>query len=213
MDNLKKYILPLLVLSLLASLIVFFRTFLMTSVIEPIALVCWAVWRAASSVNQNIYWIVLIAICLISILRLIPFEDDNQPTSPYDYKYKSPDRIEYWQTMIKDAIWGREETEYLRDSLKKLFISVIAQAERSDPTELEDIIATGKLPLSMVARRFLLPPKGMMGAFSTNHRLNILFIVPRWIRRWAGKFIHPDNTSIDEVLKWMEATLEMDHDK
>ena len=214
MNNLiKKYLRPFLVLCLFLALVLWFRSFLMMNIIEPIAILLWAFWRIITSVNQNIYWMVLIVICLILVIRLVPSGDDNSPSPAYNYVYKSLNRVEHWRILIKDAILGKEETEYLRDSLKKLFISVIAQAERSDPTDLEEIIATEKIPLPIAAHRFLFPPKGMGGMFSTSRRLNIMFLTPRWFRRWAGKFIQQDTTSIDKILEWMESEMEISYDR
>jgi hypothetical protein len=216
MDRLKKNMLPFLILIFLMGLAIGFRSFLMVNIIEPVAYLCWAIWRAAASVNQNIYWGILIVICSILMIRLIPSEKDNAAGSAYHsyhYTYKSPNRVEYWNTLIQNAVLGKDEAEQLRENLKRLLESIIAQDGRSDPTELEKLIETGTVPLSRETRDFLFPPKGMSGISSLRQRLDITSFIPKRFHRWAGKFIRQDTVSMAEILERMEIEMEITHDK
>ena len=212
MDSRKRYILPLLVLISLAGIAVGFRSFFMANIIEPIAVLFWAFWRVIVSVNQNIYWMILIVICLMLVLRLVPTEKDNLPNPAYTYKYKSPNRVEYWQTLINESILGREEGERLRGNLENLFTSVNAESGRTGSKDSDEVIAKGQRQLSLRATRLLFPQKRTEGAFFQDHRLDIKSLIPKRLQRWAGKFVPQDTTAIAEILEYMENEMEMSHD-
>ena len=198
MESLKRYILPFIVLSCLVGMAVDFRSFFMANIIEPIAVLCWAVWRIISSVNQNIYWMILIVICSILVIRLIPPGKAKLSNPAYNYRYISPNRVEYWQKLMEESILGKEESERFRVNLENLLMSVTAKGRRQ---------------LSLKATRFLLPPKESNGAFSLNHHLDIMSLIPKRLRRWAGKFVPQDTTAIAEILDYMEIEMEMSHDR
>lgn len=212
MDGLKKYALPLLALVLLAGLAVGFRSFFLRNLIEPVAFLFWAAWRIVASVNQNIYWMVLLVICAILLLRLVPAGEDGAPRPAYNYRYESPNRVEYWQRLIEDARLGKDEMEQLRDSLKKLSKSVSAQGSQPEPSALEEIWETGNSPWSSRARRFLFPSKEQVGLLSIGRGFGFPSFIPRRLRRWAGKFIPQDTAPMDEILEWMENEMEISHE-
>jgi hypothetical protein len=206
MDRIKAYMFPLLALALLVALVDSFRTFFVTNIIQPIALMCWAIWRIIISVDQSVYWIVLIVVCSIPVLRLIPRDNAHRPKAAYDYKYQTRNRVEYWKTLITDATLGKEDAENLRESLKKLLGSVIPHIEGADPTDLEEATEIEKVPLSPRARRFLL-------SSNESKYLSIISVSPRWLRKWVAKFTARDSTALNEILEWMETEMEISHDK
>ena len=207
----KRYLLPLLVLGLLAGLVIGFWSFLMTNIVEPVALLFWAVWRVVLSVDQNIYWAVLIVLCAILVIRLIPSENENNPNPAYHYNYKLPDRVEHWQALVEDFVLGKDEDEHLRADLKKLFVSVAELQERYDPMDLEKIHAMGKISLSTRAQRFLFPPKESGEVIRVNHLP--LDLPSKWLRKWVGKLFRQDTILLNEILEWMEIEMEINHDK
>ena len=212
MDRLKKYMPPLLILILFVSLVVSFRSFLMINIIEPIALMCWAVWRIVSSVDQNALWIILIVFCSILFIYLFLSGKDNITSSAYHDTYNSLNRVDYWRTQIKNAALGKKENDELRDNLKELLITVIVREERSDSTDLEEIVEKGQVSLSLAAHQFLFSPKGKREIFSITHQLKAILLAPRWLRKWTMKLIRQDNTSIDEIIRLMEAELEISYE-
>jgi hypothetical protein len=213
MERFKKYIAPFAILVLLVSLIVIYRSFLMVYIIEPVAVLFWIIWRSVTSVDQKLYWIILILFCAILLIRFITSEKDAAPTSAYNYTHNSPNRVEYWQTILEEAVLGKKESEYLHDRLEKLFLAVVAQTKRPDSAGSGEINAKEKISLSPAAQRYLFPPTPKVGRPSKSWRLNILFLLPRRLRKRARMFIHQDNTLINEILTWMEAELEINNER
>ena len=212
MKRLTKYILPLLVVGFLASLLFIFRTFFMSNIIEPVAIFLWAIWRIICSVDQKIYWMLLVVICFLLVIRLFPTGKDNIAHPTYRYRYNSPDRVKYWQTLITHANLGQDQAEYFRDSLKQLLISAFADGKQSHPAGMEEFISSGMLPLSPLARRFLFPPKRTAGLGFMSRLPSIRSLLPGWLRKWVGGFVQQDTAPIDEILKHMENEMELNHD-
>ncbi len=208
----KRYIPPLLVLISLAGTAVGFRSFFMANIIEPIAVLCWALWRIVTSVNQNIYWVILIIVCLIMAHRLIPVGKDRLPNPAYSYKYKSPNRVEYWQTLITESALGEGESERLRANLENLLISVDAKSGRTASKDSDGVIANRQRQLSLRAMRLLFPQRGRGGTSIPDQRLDIKSLIPRQLQRWAGKYVSQDTAVISEILEYMETEMEMSHD-
>ena len=213
MEMYKKSILPFLILALLTGLFVGFRSFLMDYIVEPIAYLFWAVWRIISSVDQNFYWIALIVICTILVIRLIPSEKDNSPNPAYKYKYKPPNRVEYWRTLIDESIRGKNKNEYLRYKIEELTMTIITQVERPAATGANEVTTTKALSLSPTARQYLFPSNGEDGVSSLKNWLNNDVVIPRWLRRWRRKHIQQYKAILDEILKWMETELEISNGK
>jgi hypothetical protein len=212
MDSFKKYGLPFLILLLFLSLALGFRSFLMANIVEPIALFFWAAWRVVSSVDQAIYWIVLIVFCLIPVFRFAVSGKDVNPRSAYNHETLPLNRVEHWQRLIKDTPLGRDERETLRASMKELLISVTAQLDRTDSTLMDQMITNAPVSLPLKARLFLFPQAGKGGIIAAIRQLNIPSLLPRWLRRWARIFHHQDNTWIDETLGWLENELEIHYE-
>lgn len=213
MEKYKKIVFPFLMLALLIGLFVIFRSFLMDYIIEPIALLFWAVWRIISSVDQNVYWIALIVFCAILVVRLIPSDKDNSPSLAYSHTYKPPNRVEYWQTLIDESILGKNKSEYLRNRIKELSMTVISQVEQPAKMDADEMIATGIPSLPPAARQYLFPPNGKDGISSIKDQLDNKVFVPRWLRKWQRRYIQQNNVILDEILTWMETELEISNEK
>jgi len=197
------------IIVLFVTLIVSFRSFLLANLIEPFALLLWALWQVVSSVDQHIYWIVLIAICSILVIRIFPSTNESSREAAYNHRDRPLSRVDYWQSLIKNATLGNDGNQRLHDNLKNLLTTVVTQDGQPEPTQLEEGIAKGKTPLPPTVKSFLFPPNRTRKKFPIGWQLNLPFLGPRWLRRWANKFIHQDYTMIDETLRWMEIELEI----
>jgi len=213
MDSLKRYMLPFLVIVLLMVLVESFRSFFLAYIIEPISLLCWAVLRILNSVHQNIYWVMLIAVCVILVIHLIPMERDNITRSTYDYRYRSRNRAEHWKRLIANAMYGDKDVEPLRESLKKLLMSTLSENEESGSKDFEETAISKRVSLSPRAMGFLFPSKRSGEESSGGGRSNVFCFTPGWLRERAGKSVQRDAASIDEILEYIETEMETRHDQ
>jgi hypothetical protein len=211
MNNFKKYMVPLLVLMLIARGLRA-PSFVMTNVIEPIALVFWALWRIIASVDQIIYWILLIAVCFLLVLRLIPNRDGVTVKAAYNYKFRPGNRIDYWKSLIRDSARERESAETLHANLKSLLTSVFRNVQDSRPINVEELAATRKVPLSLETQRFLFSPGKLDKKVTLSATLSALLLRSRWLPGKAGEIDHQHARSIDEIIRWIETEMEISND-
>lgn len=206
MNQPRRFIVPFIALGALAGLVLAFRSFLMANILEPIATLLWALWRMAASVDQNIYWVILIAVWLIFIIRLFPYRTEGTLAPSYGYKYSRLAPIEQWRKLIGEAALGKDEADRLRERLRLLMESVNSLDEHADRYGTRENALTGRLQLSPEARKFLFPEASPAG------RPGFASLLPRWARRSAGKFIRHDTTLIEQILEQLETEMELKHD-
>lgn len=213
MGRLKLYMFILFLLVSLLGLAVSFPSFFLSIVIQPITLALWAMLRILNSVDQTIYWIILIAVCSILVLQLMPSDSGRGIKGAYQYTYRADDRVSYWQTLITNDVLGDEEAKDLRDGLQKLIIAALPPVERSGPINWDEVAASGKTPLSPEARRFLFPSEGSARALSRDPRGKFIRLTPRWMRKWVGTFPPDYMAVIAEILAWIETEMKISHDQ
>lgn len=213
MDLLKKYIYLLLIICIIVGLIIGFRSFLMTYIIEPVALLFWAVWRIFSSVDQDIYWIALIIVCSFLVIRLIPSGNVKLTSLEENSTYKPLNRAESWQILIDDATLGRKESEYLRDNLKDLYVTVFHEGKQVDSTNSADPNSQSESNLSPATQQYLYTERNTDGIIAIGHTRNLIFLLPRQLRSWAKTYLFKENELMDEILGLMETELEIDNEQ
>jgi hypothetical protein len=213
MESLKRYLLPFLVIVLLAGLVESFRSFLIAYIAEPIAVSGWTVVRILNSIDQHIYWIVLIAVCVLLVIRLVPRERDNIPRSTYTYSYRMPNRVESWKGLIGNAGLGDQDAEALRESLKKLLASALSEKQEPGTKELEELVVSERVRLSPRAKDFLFPSEGSGRKHPHGSWFNIFLFLPERLRKLPGNLAQKDLAALDEILAYLETEMEIRHDQ
>ena len=199
------------VLTLLALL--GFRSFIMTTFVQPVALLFWAAWRALASVNQQVYWIALIIVCAGFALQLLPAEVHGATASTFKYHYRQPTRLKAWEELIARAATGKDETESLQAAIRKLLLTVLASTEHAGQTDSGQLAGSAGLDLPPAARRLLLQDTENAEQPKTRRALGTLASpLLRLHRRLSAR---PSNQEIllSEALNWMESRMEMHDDQ
>jgi hypothetical protein len=211
MGRYKRYLLPVFILVVFVSLVVILRQFLMIYIIEPIALLGWAVWRLISCVDQNILWIILIVICAILVVQFSLSGKEAAPRLAYREDQKLPSRVEYWRMLINGRAGRKKGSDLLRDNLKDLLINFIEPDESNDLEDQMVIRAEGQNPLPLAVRQFLYPSEAKYGlGTKTSQSGFTLLLAPGWVKRF---FQQDDMLLIDEMLCWMEIELEINNER
>lgn len=201
--------LPILILLIVVSLGILFRSFVMDYVIAPSAFLVWGVWWIILSVDQYVYWIALIIVCAVLVAWLIISRKGKSPNRVYNYTYKPPSRVEHWRTLIEEAVLGKNEREQLRLITADLFISIIAQDKRAGPVTADEVRQIGKTSLPSATYQYLFPEARYHQKVSLNSLQNNLPFMPRWLQRLSIKHIRQSHTMMAEILTWMETELEI----
>lgn len=210
MDKFKRYLPALLVLCL-AGLVAAFPSLVFNYLIRPIAVLLWAAWRMVLTVDQSTYWLVVIIFCLLLIVRFASPAKKRASHPAYHYKVSPVSRVEYWQRLIDESASGDKEAASLRDRLEELVFSAVAPSHRPHSTGLQEITALDQVALPDEVHRYLFPGPVRRGLFpgTLAHR----FRKAKWLQTWNRNFAPPDSASIDEVLRWVENYLEINHDR
>ena len=202
--RLGRYGVPLVLLGLLAVL--GFSGLLGTYVIEPVAAVLWAGWRVVASVDQAVYWILLVVLCSLLTIRIFSTRDPGQPVPENSGIPVQRTRVEHWQAMFQNAELTREGDAALRESLRSLLESVVAQ---QDQPPRQDFGTT------LSSRHISLPPgvQSYLALGVQSRSASPIASVRNALRRLFQRPVAQDEAAIDEVLQWMEAAMEMSHDQ
>jgi hypothetical protein len=212
MDKYWKYALIVLP-SLLVGLALIFPGILLEGIVGPVAAVLWAAWRVIISVDQSVYWGALIVLYSLVMVRLLP-RGQSGPSNPGDHRRHEPrTQVEHWRGLIENAALGEEQHAALRDSLKTLLASTVGQRERSSAAELERELKSNQIALPPAAREYLFPASTRHRRHFGSHAVDPFSWTRRWLHRWTNKGRGSEYRTLDELLGWMESSMEIKDDK
>jgi len=207
LDNKRyKYLIVWITILLIAGLLLHFRIFLFTNVIEPIALVFWTFWNVLSGIDQRLCWGGIIILCMIITFRLIPSSGDKLPRPAYNYAFRPPSKVDKWQGMIASG-----DHVLLRNELKNLLIDVLDQIGRYQAMESDEVKISYTL-LPAETQEYLLNSETkrltFQGSFwhSLKTLLSSMFL-------WRDKKITKRELDIiSEIIQWMETELDISYE-
>ncbi len=176
-------------------------------VVRPVTLSLWALWRIVASVHQGVYWILLIVLCSLLMLRVFSVHEPGVAPAAQQHTARKQTRVEHWRGLFKQARHGREADEALRSSLRNLLGASLRQADRPVHLGLNEAIAAQHISLPPDVREFL-----ALDEPDNAQRARHGSIAAR-IRRWLQRPGARDDIVIEEVLRWMEAAMEISHDQ
>ncbi len=213
MDKPVKYALVIVLLSLLLGIVLLFPAVIEKIVIEPVAVVAWAIWRVVASVHQEVYWAGAIILCLAFLIRMLPPGRSAAHGPAYHLKPMPRARVERWQVLFKDAALGDEEKAALRDALADLVAAAVSDGQQLALSEVKERLKTGMVPLPPAAYQYLFPGPAGDGGLAGRLRHAVLSGGPRWLRRWIHEADDSNHCPLDELLHWMEWNMEIKHDE
>jgi hypothetical protein len=184
-------------------------------ILAPTALVLWLLLRIfVLSIDQIYYWGALIFIVLFVLFRLLPSEPASAPSGDLQDKNEAIETIEYWRSIFTLADGNAHDERFLRKELAYLVASVYATKQRASPNFLfYDALQRGELALPEQMRTFLFPGDTQETRGSVRRMLSAAREMPgKWIRRWRGQDAADHYQMIDEVLGFVEASLEVKND-
>ncbi len=217
---------PLLFFVLLAGLILFglvFWQFIVDDIIVPVALVVWLFLRLfVLSIDQQVYWWALVLLgALLLLIRLFaemsPVESLRQPSDSNAVL----DRVAFWKTSILGFSPESWKSITIRRDLIWLLAGLYATRQPGSLNfEIEEILRERRIPLPEPVYAFLFaqappppPPFFKHPLESIRHRLATLRQAPqKWIHRWSGREKADYYVAIDQVLTFMENSLEIKND-
>jgi hypothetical protein len=193
-----------------------FWPFILNEIITPTSLVVWLLLRMfVLSIDQKLYWGAIIFIVAIFLFRLLPqaqttFQSEIFPDSNTTIK-----TIEYWRSLFTPIDRNARDEVNLKRELAYLVASLYASKQRTSPNfTFYDALQRGDISLPEHIRTFLFPDKPKQSGRFPKKLMQFIRETPRkWMRRWTGQETAEYCRMIDEILNFMETSLEIENDE
>ncbi len=203
----------LVVLGLCIGFAVAFPAFLMAYVVQPVAVALWLLWRVVACVDLSTYWILLILLCLAGMMQVLPPGRHEAEGSTHGDKPVPVARIARWQGLLREAEKSSESETALRASLREMLEAIIGEADEANAAELEDSLRAKRIRLPEAARRYLFPADVRRNGTMRDRMQNAAAQIARSMRRLTGEPDDRRDEAVDELLRWMESIMEIQHDQ
>lgn len=210
----RRITLIVLILGLLFFLAVLFRSFILDNFVRPVSLMFWMGLRVLQSIDQNIIWGLVLFFAVIFLLLRLGREpaafESNRPPAPNT----TLENVNYWRTAILVTHDEITELNVLKRYLGKMLAAVYAAKQPGSANlEIYNALKQGDILLPEPVYAFLFPAAPPAAGRSFRRVLASIRDFPRkWSRRWSGRDVEEYYASIEEVLTYVESTLEIKHD-
>jgi hypothetical protein len=192
-----------------------FWPFIFNKIIQPIALVLWLLLRIlVLSIHQKYFWYGLICIAFVVLIRLLPREPSSSPPDRFPDTNAAIHKIGYWHSLFTFTDQNIQEEKTLRHELIHLLSSLYASKQRTaNNFSVYEALEQGRIPLPETIHTFLFPQEPQRSAGPIEQFFqSIRKAPPQWIRQWTGQEKAEHFQRIEEVLHFMETSLEIKHD-
>lgn len=210
----RRMIISILFIVLVLLFGIFFWPFVFNEIITPIALTAWLFLRIfVLSIDQNCYWGVIVFVVAVLLFRRLFDVPTTNPSGDTPDENDTVRTIEYWRSMFTLTKPSAYDERALKRELIHLVASLYASKQRSSPTFVfYDALQRGEIPLPDHVHTFLFPnePKESTRPFKKFMR-SVQETPRKWIRRWTGQETKEYHRMIDEILSFMETSLEMEN--
>ncbi|HEX2995239.1 MAG TPA: hypothetical protein VHP14_10460 [Anaerolineales bacterium] len=193
-----------------------FWPFIFNEIIKPISLVVWVLLRIfVLSIDQKYYWAAVIFITSLFLYKqFAPQSDPIVRPGGYQDAQATMGIISYWRNLFMVADRHIQEDEVLKKKLAQLLVSFYATKQHTSADfRLYDALQRGEIPIpeQIHAVLFRQEPQQAGHLFKKLSR-SIRNAPQKWIRHWTGQDAVEHYRILDEILCFMEASLEMKND-
>ena len=200
-----------LLIILLAGII--YWPFILNEIIAPTSLVVWVLLRIfVLSIDQKYYWVAIIFISSFFLYRrLLPRDSLEIQSEGLQNPNATISRIGYWHGMFSVTDYKIQEDKILKKELAYLLLSLYATNQRTTADfRLYDALQSGQILLPEHIHTLLFTEEPQESKRSMKRLLHsIKKNTRKWLRRWTGRESAEHYRMIDEVLCFMETSMEI----
>lgn len=178
---------------LLGLIVIFLRSYFYNNLVEPIVYFIWLIIRILLSIDQEVFWVILILLVTFIALWILPKEQPKKIRSSYLYSNKTENRVAYWKIKFQSADKYAYSRESLQQNLEDLEISITNPQGKNIGNEIYR-------PNLKIKPWHLLLVK-LMSIFKTESRKSDLFTDSKLER------------NLNQILDSMESLMEMQNDQ
>jgi len=215
MKNRSKHIvLALLITALVVFLLLLFWPFVLNNIIQPTALVFWLLIRIlVLGIHQKYFWYAVIFAAILLLLRILRQTQSQLPSRASFETNATITNIGYWRGLLLYNGQDILEEKALKRQLAHLLTALYASKQgTSNDFRMYDDLQQGTIPLPGNIHEFLFPPEPVSSGPLQRYFHSIQKTPRRWIRKWTGQEKAARYKMIDEVLNFMETSLEINND-
>jgi hypothetical protein len=192
-----------------------FWPFILNEIIKPISLVVWLFLRIfVLSIDQKYYWTAIIFVVVIFLYRLFLPVQSTVSSEEFTDSNKTISTIGYWRRLFIPTDRNTHDDIILKRELARLLVSLYGTKQHTSADfRLYDALHRGEIPLPETIHTFLFSEEPQKSGRTIKKFLQSIRKTPRkWIRHWTGQETAEHYQMIDEVLSFMEISLEMKND-
>ncbi len=214
MNRSKRFVLAFLIAALVVFLGLLFWPFVLNNIIQPTALALWLLIRIlVLSIHQKYFWYAVIFVAVLVLLRLLRQTQSELPPQASFETNTTITNISYWRGLLLYNGQDILEDKALKRQLAHLLTALYALKQgASNDFRIYDDLQQGTIPLPKNIHTFLFPPAPVSGGPLKKFFQSIRKTPRRWIRQWTGQEKAEHNKMIDEVLNFIETSLEINND-
>jgi hypothetical protein len=205
----------LLLLGLALLLGFFFRSFLLENFIRPVALVVLLLQRVVQSVDQHVYWYLLIASAVIYLFVRFALTLTAPPPETPAEPNVTLDSINQWRVLIPLSDEASDRPNILKQNLGRILTTIYSSREPDTvPWEVDEALRVRRIPLPESIHAFLVPAAPAEETSPVRRILRAVWRAPETLaRRWTGRDADEYYRSVEEVIRYMEFSMEKKHDE
>ena len=212
----KRVVISILITAIVLFAGMLFWPFILSNIIKPIALVVWVLLRIlVLSIDQKYFWGAIIFVVVIFLFRLLPQEQAAIQSNSYPETNATIRTIGYWRILFTFNDQDVRDEKTIKRELLYLLTSLYASKQRTSTNFGEyDALQRGEIPLPEGIYTFLFSEEPQESGNPIKKLLQSIRKTPRkWIRKLTGQEKDDHYRIIDEVLSFMETTLEIKNEK
>ena len=211
----KRVVAALLLVAIVLFLGLVFWPFVWKDILQPVGLAVWFLLRILIlSIPQNYFWYAVIFAAFIVLFRLLPEAQSDSPAAARAETNSTMTKIEYWRSVFRYSGQDAQDERILKDRLTRLLISLYTSKQStSNDFRIHDALQQGTIRLPGKIHPFLFAQKPQASGGPLRKFFQSLRAAPQtWIRHWTGQEKAEYDQRIEEVLNFLETSLEMKHD-
>ena len=146
----RRVVISLLIAAIVLFLGMLFWPFIVNNIIRPVAVALWLLLRIlVLSIHQKYIWYLVIFAAFIFLLRFLPDEQSDVPSSASREPNTTVMKIEYWRNLFIYNGQNVREEETLKRELTYLLTSLHASNQStSDNSVIHDALRKGRDPIA-----------------------------------------------------------------
>jgi hypothetical protein len=194
---------------------VVFWPFILNQIIIPTSMAVWLLLRIfILSIDQTYYWGAIIILVVVFLFRLLPQDLITVPSGDIPTENDTMINIGHWRNLFVVTEDGIHDDRFFKQELIHLLLSLYASKQQTSTNYLlYEALQRGELPLPEHIHTFLFPVEPRKSKWKVvNLFQSARTSIRNWKRRWTGQNTADHYQMINEILHFIESSMEMKND-